>query len=202
VNLLGALITVTGGVTVLVVRFKEGAWLLFFVLPLLMWVMHVIHKHYAEISEGITQAEFKKRYRPSKSLDDAPFVVMLAGLTRSSLKLLNYANSLTHNVKALCVADDEDAANELRQCWQDWEIDIELVVINAPFREILLPLHEYVEQEEKKLRPHETLTVLLSKIIDRRWYAFALHNQTSYFIQRELSQHRNVATILLPFLHK
>ncbi|MDR1465751.1 MAG: APC family permease [Oscillospiraceae bacterium] len=201
-NAAGTLITVVGGATVLVMRFLDGAWLLLAVLPLLMMVMHAIRKRYSALDQEISPAEFHQIYRPSVSPSEQPMLVLLNRLTRPGVKLLNYANSLSRNVKVLSIMEDEESAQALRDRWDEWYLDVELTILIAPFRDIIPPLHDYVQQEENRLQKGQTLTVLLTKFVDRHWYSFLLHNQTAFFLDRELSGHRHVATILVPFIHK
>ncbi|MDR1733679.1 MAG: APC family permease [Oscillospiraceae bacterium] len=199
VNAVGAVITLVGLVTVMVVRFKE-AWLLPIAAVVFAYGMFRINKHYARIAQLITKEEFLEHYRKSKSLDTAPVIILMRGLTRPGLKLLNYANSITHNVRVLCVKEDEEDADTIQQKWIDWGIDVPLDVVTPPYRDILPPIREYLAEKEALLQPHEYLTVMMTKHVDRSWYSFFLHNQMSLIIQHELTGHRRIVTVLVPFV--
>jgi amino acid transporter len=201
VNAVGTLITTVGGITVLISKFTAGAWILLIVLPVLMFVMGRIHAHYFGINQEIDETEFHALYHPCVSDCREPIIVLLNRLTRSGVKLLNYANSLSANVKVLSIVENAEQEEELRTRWRDWGLDVTLDVIYAPFRDIVAPLHEYVTKAEAELGKSETLSVVLTKFVDNGWYSFALHNQTPFFLQRELSRHRKVATILVPYIY-
>jgi hypothetical protein len=201
VNAVGTLITTVGGATVLITKFTAGAWILLIVLPILMLAMGKIHAHYFGINQEIEEKEFHELYHPGSSTCDEPIIVLLNRLTRSGVKLLNYANSLSANVRVLSIVENDEQERELRERWRDWNLDVTLDVIYAPFRDIVAPLHEYVTNAEERLGKSETLSVVLTKFVDNGWYSFALHNQTPFFLQRELSRHRKVATILVPYIY-
>lgn len=202
VNLVGMVITATGGVTAAVVRFADGVWLLFVAIPALMLLMNAVHRRYQDLSQEIDEQMFRSIYKPSKpGSGNQRMVVLMRHLTRSSMKLLNYANSLSNNVTVVSVVEDDDAEKSLRSLWEAWNIDVKLIVLHAPFREIVPPISEYISQIEKELPKGEMITVLLTKIVDRRRFSFMLHNQSSLFIQRELCRHRYVVTVLVPYIH-
>ena len=202
INAAGMLITATGGITAAIVRFTDGVWILFLSIPLLMSLMHSIHKRYKEISVEISYDEFHRIYRPSTEKSGGQkMIVLLNRLTRSGVKLLNYANTLSRDVTVVSVVEDSQAESEISDLWEKWGIDVNLTVLQAPIRQIVPPITEYLSKIEENLPEGEIITVLLTKIVDRRWYGFALHNQTSFFIQQELSLHRGVATILVPYIY-
>jgi K+ transporter len=202
VNAIGIIITATGGITAAIVRFTDGVWILLVSIPIFMMVMHTIHKRYKELAQEINAKEFHRIYKPSTSdKGDQQMIVLLGRLTRSGVKLLNYANSLSKNVTVVSVVEDDKAEKSLQKLWKSWKIDVNLVVLQAPFREIVPPISDYITGLEKNLVEGEMITVLLTKVVDRRWYGPLLHNQSSLFIQRELYRHRDVVTILVPYVH-
>ncbi len=67
----------------------------------------------------------------------------------------------------------------------------------------MVPLEEYIMQREQELQNSESLTVVLTKISGNGWLDAIFHNQTTFFIEKILQKHENVATILVPyFYHK
>jgi amino acid transporter len=202
VNAVGMIITATGGVTAAIVRFADGVWILFVSIPVFMLVMHSIHKRYQELAGELDEKEFHRIYKPgSPKNGNQKMIVLMGRLTRSGVKLLNYANSLSNNVTVVSVVEEKKTEKDLRRLWKEWKIDVKLVVLHAPFREIVPPISEYISKLENDLAEGENITVLLTKVIDRRWYGPLLHNQSSLFIQRELDHHRDVVTIRVPYIH-
>ena len=201
-NSFGAVMTFIGMIIVLWTKFTGGAWMLIIAIPMLTLIMSKIKKHYDLIAEQLKVDDFVDHYHKSKSLDKNLCIVLVNSMSRSLLKSLNYANSLTSNVIALHVSTDSDRTEYLKEKWEDFEIDIPLEVLDAPYRDIIPPLEAYIEKEESKLKPGQDISVVIIKFIEIHWYDNILHNQTTYFIQRKLSNYRNVATIIVPYLYK
>ena len=42
---------------------------------------------------------------------------------------------------------------------------------------------------------------MLSKFVGSGWRDAIYHNQTTFFIERSLVRHRNIATVLVPYLY-
>ena len=45
------------------------------------------------------------------------------------------------------------------------------------------------------------ITIVMSRFMEESWFANILHNQTTYFIMQRLRRHRNVSTVLVPYLY-
>ncbi|MDR0841433.1 MAG: APC family permease [Christensenellaceae bacterium] len=202
INGVGALVTLIGGVIVLVTKFAHGAWILILLISALMFLMSRIQRHYQRIAQEITPEEFARICHPSTTQGDALMLVLMTGrLTRSAAKSLNYASQVSRNVRVLSVVEDEAQRQELQKTWASLHIEPQLVVLLAPFRDVLIPIRDYVLQLESSLPHGNKLTVVMTRFIEEHWYDRALHNQTSFFLQRKLGNLRNVATVLIPYYY-
>jgi hypothetical protein len=199
INGFGAIVTVVVGFIVLVSKFTHGAWILMVMIPSLMALMLGIHKHYSSISMEIDKDEFNRIYHKETAPGEKPMLVLMNRLTKSGVKALNYANSMSHNVTVLCVAENKETAADLKKRWEEFGIKVNLEIIFAPFRNIIEPIEEYLKSVESELKEHNKLTVVMTKFVSEHWYDRFLHNQTTFFLQRELSNHRNIATVLIPY---
>lgn len=41
----------------------------------------------------------------------------------------------------------------------------------------------------------------MCRFIEESWFANILHNQTTYFIMQRMRKHRNVSTVLVPYIY-
>jgi hypothetical protein len=85
--------------------------------------------------------------------------------------------------------------------WADLGIPIPLTVLSAPYRQILPPLEEYLTRREAAIGKGQTLMVVLTKFVGSGWRDAIYHNQTTFFLERSLVRHRNIATVLVPYLY-
>lgn len=198
INGFGALVTLVGTVVVLANKFVEGAWMVAIAIPLLMLLMINIKRHYAKVGRALHLGRFHPYY-DKHACHSTQAIVLVHSINKSLLKSLNYANSISENVTALHVCRHPDHARELRQEWDRLGIPVRLEIILTPYQDILPPLNKYISQREEKLGHGETLSVIIIKFISEHWYDSILHNQTTYFLERVLSRHKNVSSIILPF---
>lgn len=202
INGVGALVTAVGAVIVFVTKFSGGSWILAIVIPIICVLMSYIKKHYDFVGRQLVVEDFHAIYKEKSSTSNKPCVVLASSLSRSVVKALNYANSISANVTALHISTDPDSAARLKKQWDDLQIDIPLVIIDSPYRDIIVSLEEYIYEREADLKPGQDLTVVMIKFVEEHLHDTVLHNQTTYFIERKLRHHKNVVTVVIPYIYK
>ena len=163
--------------------------------------MHYIQRHYDTIAQDIMVdvETAKKIYRPATGKSDIPCIVLSSSFSRPFLKALNHANSISANVTVLHITTDEDGGQKYKQQWDACGFPVKLDIIEAPYRDIVPPLEEYITQREATLKSGEFLTVLFVKLVENRPIDNILHNQTTYFIERWLKSFPNVASFIVHY---
>lgn len=200
INGFGALVTFIGTIVVFVTKFTQGAWLLAIIIPCIMVFMAKTYKHYTHIGEQIQMEGFDYHFRPSTSENTIPCVVLINSMNRASLKTLDYAKALSSNLTAIHVSTNKKSTERLKKEWKEYGLEeIPLEILEAPYRNILPPLDHYITEQEKQLKKGERLTVVLTKFVGIHWYDNIYHNQTTYFLQRQLGRHRKVIASLVPY---
>lgn len=201
INGLGALMTGTGTVIVFVTRFPQGSWMLAIVIPIIVYIMYRIKRHYQFVGRQLKVNDFMAHYHKSVSQDTNLCIVLVGGINRSVLKALNYANLITSNVVALHISTDESQSELLQKRWVETGIDVPLEVVMSPYRELIEPVEDYISKKEENLEPGDMITIVMSRFMEESWFANILHNQTTYFIMQKLRRHRNVSTVLVPYIY-
>lgn len=201
INGFGAVVTFVGSIVVFTTKFTHGAWALLIITPLLMWFMSETHKHYFRFLKGISILGYNYQYKPSTSNNTFPCIVMINKMNRAALKTFDYANKISSNVTALHISVSSTETERLKRQWQDLKIGVPLTVIYTPYRDITTPIEEYVSARESELKEGENLTIVLTRISGNGWKDAIFHNQTTFFIEKELRKHENIATILVPYFY-
>lgn len=201
INALGALMTLASVIVVFITKFSHGAWMLAIIIPALAIMMNKIHKHYSLMSEQLRVENFKEHYYPSRSQDTNPCLILVGGINKSMQKALNYANGMSKNVTALHVAIDPEEGRALEAQWRELGIDVPLKVIETSYRSIVSPIEEYLTEQEKNLEHGEDLSLVMVKFVEKYWYDKILHNQTTYYLERMVRRHKNVTTVLVPYIY-
>ncbi|MFT3951972.1 MAG: APC family permease [Oscillospiraceae bacterium] len=201
INGVGAIVTTLVSCIVLVTKFLDGAWLLVIAMPAIMGFMYLIHKHYTFVGKQLTLREFKPLYK-SEEVRKTQVVMLVHDINKPFLKALNYATSISTDIQALHICRHPEHAEALRKKWDHLEIPIELKIILTPYRDIIEPLDDYLWERERALKHGENISVILVKFITEHWVDNILHNQTTYFLERHLNEHKNIASVIVPFHYK
>jgi len=102
--------------------------------------------------------------------------------------------------------DDYTQAREFtaylcRYGWAKWGLGVPLVVLTSPYRSILRPLLEYLDQIQSR-GDDQMVTIVLPEFLPRRWWQHALHNQTALLVKGALLFRRNTVVADVPYLLK
>jgi len=201
INGFGAIVTCVIAIIELTTKFAKGAWMLVIVLPILFFVMSSINKHYSFIGAQLKLDSFYPYY-DKEQIGTTKCVLLVHDINKPFLKALNYANSVSNDITAVHVCRHPEHAEALRTQWKELKIPVKLTIIETPYRDIIKPLDNYLWQKEKELKHGENISVILIKFVSNLMFDKVLHNQTTYFIGQNMSKHKNVSTIFLPFHYK
>ena len=180
INLVGAAATALVAIVVGITKIPEGAWIIVIVIVLLVMMMRSIHKHYVTAS---TELEAQT---PLNSEDIVHTVIVpVSDVNRVARQTLAYARSISDNVTAVHINDDEAAIERMRESWTKLDTDVQLVIIESPYRALVAPLLKYIDEIDKQ-RPTDTITVVLPEFIALHWWEHVLHNQTALRIKAAL----------------
>jgi len=200
INGLGAMVTFVTVLLIGITKFKHGAWIVCILIPLFVYFMLKIKKHYTRIAEQL-KLTLDERPKDGVAKDNAQHVIILVGtLNKSFLKALNYARCLSENVVGFHVSTDEEATEKLKRKWKDYNPGIPLIIEHSSYRDVMVPLMNFIENEERAQKHGETVTVVITQFVITKWWHNILHNQTSYFIKSMLYKNRNVAVLTVPYI--
>jgi len=195
INGFGAMVTFVVSIIVFSTKFMDGAWILGLAVPIIMTLMYITHKHYSYVGTQLTLDEFN----PYNEVSSTQCIMLVHDINKPFLKAINYANSISTNITALHICRHPEHARALQKQWDDLKIPVKLEIIETPYRDIIKPLDDYLWAREKELKHGENISVITIKFVTNHWYDAILHNQTTYFISHNLSKHKNISTVILPF---
>lgn len=199
INGLGALTTMSALLVVGVTKFKSGAWIVFLVVPCIIWGMQRIKRHYVTVAE---QLDIPNDMLETLDLDTPcahHIIVPIDSFNAMVVKAVRYARSITPHVEVFHVETYEGEADKLRRKWAMLHTSIPLIIKESPYREVVGPLIHYIDSEEHESEPGDMITVLLPQFFVYKWYHAALHNNTSIFIANAMLNKHNVIVSILPF---
>jgi amino acid transporter len=193
INGFGAVVT---GVVLLVVattKAAEGAWIIILMIPTLVTIFKVTRNHYDHVADELTLKDWGPAPVGSHTV-----LVPIGGLQRAVVKALRYASTLSSDVRAVYVELDPAATKAVRGQWPQWGQGVNLVVLESPYRSLMEPLLEYIEQVQKE-NPGGFVTVILPEFVPRRLWQHLLHNQHALLIKGALLFKPNVVVTSVPY---
>ena len=76
-----------------------------------------------------------------------------------------------------------------------------LVVLTSPYRSLLRPLLDYLDQIQSR-GDDQMVTIVLPEFLPRHWWQHVLHNQTALVIKGALLFRKNTVVTDVPYLLK
>jgi hypothetical protein len=189
---------VTGGVmiTIAATKFMHGAWIIIVLIPILIFVFVLIHRHYDEVATQLSLDDMPEREPMSNTV-----LVLVGDLHRGVVRAVQYAQTLSPAAKAVFVETDPERTRRLEEKWGRSRMGIPLVVLSSPYRSLLKPLLDYVDRIHAS-DPHRVVTIILPEFIPARWWQQMLHNQTALLVKGALLFRKNVVVTDVPYLLK
>lgn len=198
VNAVGACLTGTVVVVVSIAKFTHGAWIVLVFVPLMIYIFRVIKHHYCDMAEqlhlpvedgGFTTTTVRRNI----------VVVPISTPTRVVADTINYAKLISKDVVALHIATDEEEGRQVRDKWETWNPGVQLVTVHSPYRLLIQPLLDYLNELEKEKRPADYITVLIPEFETKKWWHRLLHNQTGWILRTLLILRENVIVATIPY---
>ena len=189
INLAGAVTTLVALLIIGVSKFLDGAWIVLILVPMLVVVFRQIRAHYDEVSAELSMRGLPPSLRPAP----APRVVIpISGVHRAMVGALNFARSISKDITALYIEFEPGKGTEMQKKWAEWWPDIPLAIVPSPYRSIVGPLLEFLDQIDNERNDGQLATVILPEFVPTRWWQSLLHNQTALLLKFSLLYHRRI----------
>lgn len=192
----GAGAVATGLVAIIVgaAKFALGAWIILLLIPILILLMMTIRRHYESV-EAALAPDWSTARMP---ITPPRVLVPIGRIDQASLSALAYARSISTDVTAVHVTDDEAEAEAMKERWEREAPEVPLVILESPYRALLAPLLAYVDAVER-MDPSPRTTVVLSELVPRHFWESLLHNQVALRLKLRLFFRRNTVVIDVPY---
>ena len=193
INGFGAVVTGIVLVIVAITKTLEGAWIVLLLIPIIIAVFKATRRHYDHVAAQLTL----RNYTPQRRIHNT-VLMPVGGLQRAVVEALRYAETLSDDVRAVYVNVDQTATEHMMKDWETWGGKAKLIVLDSPFRSVMEPLLEYIEQVENE-RADDYVTVILPEFVPARWWQHLLHNQRALLIKGALLFRPNTVVTSVPF---
>jgi amino acid transporter len=193
-NGIGAVATALVSVIQLVTKFTTGGWIIALIIPAIILLLQKIHRHYEEFAREV-RFEGQSPITPMHHT----VIVPVGSITKATAGALVYATTISDEVLAVYIDVDERDTERMRTEWDAWDIGVPLEIVPSPYRSILKPLVEYVDNL-RMVTPGELVTIVVPEVVPKRWWEHLLHNKTALYIRTAFLFKPNVVVTAIPYL--
>ena len=117
-------------------------------------------------------------------------VIPVSGVHRGIIAAVEYALSISRHVTAVYVELEPGAGDKMRHTWERWWPDVELVVVPSPYRSVIGPLLDYLDQTDEEKNDGQLASIIIPEFVPAKWWQGLLHNQTAWLLKAALLYRR------------
>ena len=184
----------TGVVLVVLAESKltGGAWIILLLIPAFVFLFRAIKRHYISIAQQLAVPRNGKLtpWAPDSEARHK-VIVPFSRLNRCSLAAVEFARSLSRDVTAVIVDVDDEVTTGIAKRWEKLVPDVPLEVLQSPYRSVIQPLVEYLDEVDRRDPERGPAVVVLPEVVPARWWHNLLHNQTALMLKAVLLYRRS-----------
>jgi hypothetical protein len=196
VNGFGAICTAIVMVVFAVTKFREGAWVVLILTPILVKIFFTIHHHYKDLAAQLTLDNFNGL--PARQTRHR-VIMPVSGVHQGTLEALHYATLLSNDVTAVHISLDPSETEKVQKKWKTWGDGTRLIILDSPFRLFVEPLLVYLEDIIEHRQPNETITIVVPQFMPSKRWHYALHMRTAEVLRQELLSKHGVVVTDVPY---
>jgi amino acid transporter len=196
VNGFGAFCTAVVTLIFAITKFRDGAWIVIVLTPVLVWIFFRIHHHYKQLAKQLSLTD----YGAPPYVDRHRVIMPISAVHRGTVAALRYARALSEDVTALYVAIDDQEAEKIQDQWQFWGEGVRLIILHSQYRLLIEPILEYIEQILARRQPNETITIVVPHFVPKNRLANLLHTQTATLLRLALLFRPGIVITNVPYL--
>lgn len=193
VNAVGAISTFIVMCIIGITKFMAGAWMVVIAIPILIFVLRKINDHYRSVAKQLSL----EGYRPEQG--QRPFVfVLVPDIHRGVIPALQYARSMSPDVRALHVSVDPSREKRLHERWTLFSRGVPLTMLPSPYRSLVDPVVQFIEEIQRN-EPRSLITVVIPEFVPKGWFPRLLHGHASLLLALRLHEMEHVVVINVPY---
>lgn len=188
ISLLGAFVTGLVTLVLFLTRFSEGAWISLVAIFAALILFTSVKRHYEWLDRQLDIPE-----RPKVPDSETTVLLLVPKMHKGILQGIAYSKALAKDVRAVHVTIDPESANVVKRQWVEAAPDIPLVILESPYRSLVEPIIEYVDETRAEIEnPNHMITVIVPQAIPKNRLQGFLHSNVADLLKRALGTRRGV----------
>ncbi len=196
INGFGAVCTAVVMVVFAVTKFREGAWVVLILTPVLVTIFFSIHHHYKRLAKKLSLDNFG--VIPPHAIRHR-VIMPVSGVHQGTLAALRYARMLSDDITAVHVTIEPADAEKVRQKWETWGEGVRMVMLDSPYRLFIEPILGYIAEVAKQRQPGETITIVVPEFVAENRLTEVLHTNTADLLRSQLKRQHGIVIINVPY---
>jgi len=177
-------------------KFKDGAWIVLILTPVLVSIFLWIKRHYSNLANRLSLENYGE---PPPYTIRHRVLVPISNVQQGTLAALRYARMLSDDVTAVHISMEPDDTEKVRKKWETWGRGTRLVIVDSPYRLFLEPLLNYINEILSHRQPNEAITIVVPHFVPDQKIHNTLHMQTAEMLRRELLSTPGVIITEVPY---
>lgn len=195
INAFGAVLTAIVAVVFAVTKFRDGAWVVLILIPVIVFVFRTINAHYRSLAKSLSL----ENYSAVPSLLRKRVILPVSGVHQGTLQALRFARSLSNDVTAVHVSVDPEQVERLKHKWDLWGEGVRLVILESPYRLLHEPLMDYIASVAEHRQPNDTIVVVVPEFVPKHWWQNLLHTQAALTLRFAFRSMPGVVIMDVPY---
>lgn len=195
VNTIGAICTFIVMLVFAVTKFREGAWVVILLIPLLVMLFFSISHHYRTLAKQLSLEDFGSEGQIQRNR----VIMPISGVHKGTLDALRYARTISDDVTAVHISVDSKELPKFKEKWVKFGEGYRLVVLHSPYRIFLDPLLQYIDELLENTNPSDVITIVVPQFVPEHWWSNFLHMRTAETLRKALLNRTNVVITEVPY---
>lgn len=195
-NILGSVLCIAVLIVIAVTKFKEGAWLILILLPMVVALFATIRKRYDSMTKQLVIGDVTpKMPRGHTSL------LLVPRVHNGILAALNYARVTDPDCQAIHIVIDERRVGEIQDTWAKYGANVPLVLLRSPYRSLIDPVLDYVDELLRE-NNEQVITVIVPEAVSTKWLHRLLQENVAQQLKNALGMRPNVVVTNVKYFLK
>jgi hypothetical protein len=199
VNAFGGVLTAVVLGIVVFEKFRDGAYLVVILVPVLVAMMLFINRQYARSRRELA---VRPELIVGPPVREERVVVPIPGLDRATVQAIKVGRSIDDDVRAVFISDDPERAATVRHDFERQVPGVPLVVVESPYRALAGPLLAYLDVLDMAWPPDkpEPITfVVIPEYVAKSWWERLLYNQSAKRLRSLLLGRPHTVIVNVPY---
>ena len=195
INLAGGVATGIVLLEIIISKFLGGAWISVLLIVLFVIMFKAIRRHYDNLKKALAvHGRLRAQSRSSHTV-----VVLARTANKLTAMAVEYARDLdpSHLAVVSIVYEQEDQ-EQMASDWDEHGFDEPIEFVYSPFRELVGPLFDYLDELEERWGD-DVVTLVITDYLPSHWWEYLLHSNSSFLLKARLRFRANTIVTSVPF---